>query len=86
MNISKWELNPKNLYVGRNRGSKWGNPFVMNIKNSRATCVARYYNYVKNSELFHQLPELLNYELIGCFCAPDLCHCDALLKLLKEIL
>ena len=75
-------LNSKYLYVGR--PTKWGNPFKIDVNNSRALCVAKYVNYIKNSYLYLQLHELLNYDYLVCSCYPSLCHIDGLLKLLKE--
>ena len=67
------------VYVGRGRGSTWGNPFEIGKDGDRAEVVA------KHREWFYAQPELVaraRRELRGrdlvCFCAPALCHADTL--------
>lgn len=67
------------VYVGR--PSKWGNPFVIGPDGSRADVCRKYENYLTNSpKLMAQLPELKGKDLV-CWCAPELCHGDILLRL-----
>ena len=67
------------VYCGR--GSKWGNPFVIEDGYMRRDMVC---------DLFERyiLPSLDVSELRGkdlvCFCTPLRCHCDALLKKANE--
>lgn len=73
--------NPSNaVYIGR--GSKWGNPFIINQHGNRAEVIAKYRDYL------NEHPELIaaaQIELVGknliCFCAPLACHGDILLEI-----
>ena len=65
-------------------GSKWGNPFKVNKKNSRNKCLERYEDHIrKNPYLFNAVMELEGKEL-RCWCKPSPCHGDILIKLFKE--
>jgi hypothetical protein len=65
-------------------GSKWGNPFNVN-KYGRDKCVELYENHIRlTPELWNGLDELANYRELGCWCKPESCHGDILLKLLHE--
>lgn len=91
---------PNNIYVGRAgrvyinkeiypyRQSKWANPF--NLKTlTREESLARYEAYVRN--MVDKDPEakkeLLNLrgKNLGCWCKPELCHADVLVKLINEL-
>jgi hypothetical protein len=87
----KWENSGKKLYIGRNMnfyvegtlGSKWQNPFQVKtygIENS----LLMYKYYIINTALYNQLPELRNYNELGCWCHPNKCHGDILIKLLEK--
>jgi hypothetical protein len=71
------------LYIGR--PSKWGNPFVLGRDGNRAEVIAKYEAWIR------QQPHLLSclYELrdktLGCYCKPEACHGDVLVKLLEEL-
>lgn len=68
------------IYVGR--PTKWGNPFVVGEDNStHHEVVALYEIWIKGQpELLNALPELRGHDLV-CWCAPDECHADVLLRL-----
>jgi len=69
------------VYIGR--PSKWGNPFVIGKDGDRASVILKYENYLLNSpELLKQLDELRGKDLV-CFCAPNACHGDVLIKILN---
>jgi hypothetical protein len=71
------------VYIGR--PSKWGNPFVIGKDGDRASVILKYENYLLNSpELLKQLGELRGKDLV-CFCAPNACHGDVLIKVIKQI-
>lgn len=67
------------IYIGR--PSKWGNPFSHKAGTkaefqvaTREEAVKRYEEYLLNSpELLDALPELFG-KVLGCWCAPQLCH------------
>src|ERR1700677_560670 len=79
-------------YIGRSvkRGgwdleqSKWHNPFQITKDCSREQCIAKYRNYIlNNKKLMSELKELEG-KVLGCWCAPELCHGDVLVELLEE--
>ena len=77
---------PFDVYVGR--GSKWGNPFTHKqgttalwVVSSREEAVARFEDWVKQQPaLIASLPELRG-KTLGCWCAPQSCHGDVLMRL-----
>lgn len=92
-NFDHWNINPDHVYIGRSmtwvkgcttaHKSKWANPFPAK-KYGREKCVEMYEDYIIDSpELYDQLDELANKEL-GCWCAPEECHGDVLVRLFEE--
>ncbi len=66
------------VFIGR--PSKWGNPYHMGPGMSRSDAVKAYELYLlSNEELMRSLIELRGKDLV-CFCAPQACHGDVLLK------
>lgn len=65
------------VYIGR--GSKWGNPFVMQNKSDqeRDRVIELYHNYLFESGLINDISELRG-KVLGCFCKPKRCHGDIL--------
>lgn len=73
---------PYDVYIGR--GSRWGNPFVIDAPGTRAEVIALYRDWlVKQPSLMEQL-EGLRGKRLGCFCKPLPCHGDVLVELLGE--
>jgi uncharacterized protein YebE (UPF0316 family) len=70
------------VYIGR--PSKWGNPYMSGRDGTRSEVIARYEQYVRNSDLIDQVMELDQKDLV-CWCNPKACHGDVLLKLIDEI-
>jgi len=75
------------FYVPGTTKSRWHNPFRL-AKNAsdqeRADSLVQYENYVRsNRELMASLNELTGAEL-GCWCKPNSCHGDVLVKLWCE--
>jgi len=72
------------VYIGR--GSKWGNPFVMNSEEDRDKVIADYEKYIlekiKEDPIKYNLSELEG-KTLGCYCAPKKCHGDDLVKLIN---
>jgi len=67
------------VYIGR--PSKWGNPFKVGKHGDRETCVRKYADWIAiQPDLRMALPELRGKDLV-CWCAPQACHGDVLLKL-----
>lgn len=89
--FEEWNSQPNTLYIGRNmvfyvkgtQKSKWSNPYSAK-KFGREQCLRLYEDYLrKNPGLMGSLDELKGKEL-GCWCYPDPCHGNVLIKLLKE--
>lgn len=78
------------VYIGRAWAglpeSKWNNPFhLYNYANDRALVLKLYEEHVRSKpELMAALPELID-QVLGCWCYPEACHGDVLVKLVKEI-
>ena len=72
------------FYVKGANKSKWANPYSAK-KYGRKECVEMYEKYLKSDKkLMSELHELKGKNL-GCWCYPELCHGDVLLKLLKKL-
>lgn len=77
---------PFDVYIGR--PSKWGNPFSHKENTlaefrvpTREDAVSSYLDWVQTQpELMDALPELRG-KTLGCWCAPQACHGDVLMKL-----
>ena len=89
-NFQDWYSKSNTIYIGREIenyvlgkvNSKWQNPFTM-LNVSEETSLKLYETYVRN-ELMDQLKELEGKEL-GCWCKPNVCHGDVLVKLINEL-
>lgn len=67
------------------RGSRWGNPFVIGPDGDRAEVIAKYRAWiVGRADLMAALPELRGKRL-GCWCAPLACHGDVLADLVVAL-
>lgn len=66
------------VYVGR--PSKWGNPYLIGRDGDRDEVIQKFTAYILNSDLIHNVMELRGKDLV-CWCAPEACHADILLKL-----
>lgn len=72
---------PDLVYVGR--PTKWGNPFVVGKDGTREEVIAKYRAWLRNHPdltLLLIVKELRGKDL-ACWCAPEACHADVLLKL-----
>jgi len=81
------------LYVGRGLGSKYGNPYTHLIGKSaakfqvksREEAVNAYEDYLKsNPELLAAAKRELRGKDLICWCAPQFCHADILLRIANE--
>lgn len=71
------------IYIGR--PSKWGNPFEIGKDGSREDVIQKYQDWILTQDhLLLSVPELKD-KVLGCWCAPEACHGDILLKLLNII-
>ena len=78
--IDAWLRNSNNVYIGRD--SEWGNPFrLKNYSFCRQTVVDLYKAHVLSTpELAKKVGELRG-KVLGCWCAPQLCHGEILHQL-----
>ena len=93
VDFQQWKNSYNNhLYIGRNMSfyvpgatkSKWCNPFSIK-KYGLEECLIRYEQHVRNSPtLLSCLVEELDKKVLGCWCHPNKCHGDILVKLLEE--
>lgn len=75
---------PYDVYIGRGRGSIWGNPFVIGRDGNRDEVIEKYRQYIlSNPELLEQL-ESLRDKVLGCWCSPLACHGNVLAELLNQ--
>lgn len=68
------------------RGTDWGNPFVIGEDGDRETVIAKYSKYLEMKDgLLHRLKSgELSGKLLVCWCCPDGCHGDLLMKKTKD--
>jgi hypothetical protein len=86
---------PFDVYIGRGRGSVWGNPFKMEEYGGREEVIEKYKQWLIFGEgrpLLKRLGELEG-KTLGCWCADYgglsagdglICHGQILLKLLQH--
>jgi hypothetical protein len=66
------------------RTTKWGNPFKIGKDGTREEVVAKYETWIrKHPKLLSCLSELEG-KILGCWCKPEACHGDVLIKLIEE--
>lgn len=73
---------PYDVYIGR--PSKWGNPFSIGKDGSRDDVLQKYAEWIiKQPHLLLELHELRD-KVLGCWCAPNSCHGEELIRLLDD--
>lgn len=78
------DLGDKAVYIGR--GSKWGNPFIVDRHGTRDEVITKYAEMlIGNISLLGAIEELAGKYLV-CFCAPEACHGDVLIELANPII
>jgi hypothetical protein len=79
MKVVHCKREPFDVYIGR--PSKWGNPFVIGKDGDRNEVVRKYEAWIKTQpHLMSSLYELKG-KTLACWCAPQACHGDILVKL-----
>lgn len=91
--LMNWLEDPNHVYIGRNMvfyvpgavKSKWANPF--NVKKyGREECLKLYKEYIMGEKhLMKKIQKELSGKVLGCWCKPEACHGDILLKILEEL-
>ena len=73
--------------------SEWANPFKVKKegregKDGRENCLIEYEEYIRGKIKKEGIEELkkLKGKVLGCWCKPEKCHGDILLKLIEELI
>jgi hypothetical protein len=81
------------IYIGRGKGCKWGNPFSHKENTtakfkvgSRKEAIDAYREWITKGEGQHLLNDLdeLKGKVLGCWCKPKSCHGDVLVELIEN--
>ena len=72
------------LLVRIDRGSVWGNPFEIGTHGTRAECCRRYAERFAGSSALQGQVEELRGKALACWCYPQQCHGETLLKALGQ--
>ena len=74
------KIPPNAIYVGR--PSKWGNPYKITKYKNRETVIHQYYDWLLDQTSTGKLDveELRGRDLV-CWCTPEKCHADILLRI-----
>ena len=98
-NLKEWMDDPSNVYIGRSglvnigserfsyEGSRWANPFKITESCSREECILRFEQYIREKIKSEHLEEsllALKGRNLGCWCKPEACHGDVLVRLIDE--
>ena len=67
------------------RGTVWGNPFIIGLDGDREKVISKFYYYAKwRLEREPKWLEPLRGKDLACYCAPNPCHGNAIIRLLDE--
>jgi hypothetical protein len=73
------------VYVRIDRGSAWGNPFIMDTDGTRdEVCDWYEEHYMPYKKSLNDKIKNLKGKILGCHCYPNRCHGETLIKLLHE--
>lgn len=71
------------VYIGR--PGPWGNPFEIGKDGDREEVVQKYAEWLlAQPELVEKAKQELKDKVLGCWCAPKLCHGDILSQIANE--
>lgn len=72
------------VYIGR--PSALGNPFVIGKDGSRKEVIEKFEQYArKDKDVLALIRMLSERTVLGCWCAPQACHGDVIVKLFSEM-
>lgn len=96
--LREWMADPGNVYIGRGgvvfidgvrfppADSEWANPYHIGRHGTRDEVVEKYEARVRGKIERGELdPEELRGRNLGCWCHPEKCHGDVLVKILHEL-
>ncbi len=72
------------LYVRIARPGPWGNPYVLGKAGDRAHCIASFRTYFLGRPDLHARLIELKGKVLGCYCHPEACHGDELIRFMRE--
>jgi len=72
------------VYIGR--PSIFGNPYTIGKDGTREEVIEKYEQYARTNEnLAIAIYKLKESDILGCWCSPEKCHGDIIIKIWKEI-
>lgn len=74
----------KGLYVRIDRATAWGNPFVLGEDGDRPAVLRKYARYFAMKDGLKKKLPLLRGKVLGCWCHPEPCHGNHLIKLAES--
>ncbi len=99
-NLEEWCSDKNNVYIGRGgvvfidgsryptKSSIWANPYKVDKDGDRDKVIRKYKKYIKeeiaSGNIKVEALLALKHKTLGCWCAPEACHGDVLLKLIKK--
>ena len=75
------------IYIGRGRGSIWGNKFRIGIDGNRKEVIKKHKNWFLYSKEAKELRERIHElrgKILGCHCAPLKCHGDLYVEIANK--
>lgn len=83
MKVVNKRKEPFTIYVGR--GSIFGNPFIIDRDGTRDEVIEKYEAYARATPyLLKAIKSLPEDAILGCYCSPNKCHGDVIIKLWSE--
>jgi hypothetical protein len=83
MNVLNKRVSADGVYIGR--PSKFGNPFVIGQHGSREQVIARFETWLLGQPaLVAAAKRELRGKSLVCWCAPQACHGDVLMRIANE--
>lgn len=99
-NLKQWMADPNNVYIGRGgvlvidgqrwppSDSIWANPFKPDRDGTREEVIVKYRQHILDlvtaGRITKETIESLKGKRLGCWCKPDACHGDFVLRLVNE--
>jgi hypothetical protein len=65
------------------RPTKWGNPFVIGRDGDRDKVLKQFKAYLKQEAMLRKEVTNLKGKVLGCWCYPEPCHGDQLIRLIE---
>ena len=83
MKIVHCKKSKYDIYIGR--PTVYGNPFIIGKDGNREEVIRKFEEHARNNQsLLHFISLLHKDAILGCWCAPEKCHGDIIIKLWKE--